>query len=160
MLYLAIIIFIIVNVLGAIVLEKNKHIENIENIDYKEKYRKKEYLLTKTELKFYKILKQITDNLNLKVCPQVNLYEIVQNKSYKDFNKIQSKTIDFVITEPNLKIKLCIELDDYTHTKDRRIKRDEFINKLFKDLNIKLLRIPVQNSYNIEEIKKKIEEVL
>ena len=56
MLYLAIIIFIIVNVLGAIVLEKNKHIENIENIDYKEKYRKKEYLLTKTELKFYKIL--------------------------------------------------------------------------------------------------------
>ena len=61
---------------------------------------------------------------------------------------------------PNLKIKLCIELDDYTHKREKRIKRDEFLNKLFNDLEIKLLRIPVQNYYNLEELKKKIEESL
>lgn len=75
-------------------------------------------------------------------------------------NKIQNKSIDFVIVEPNLKIKLCIELDDYTHKREQRIKRDEFLNKLFNDLEIKLLRIPVQNYYNLEELKKKIEESL
>lgn len=133
---------------------------NLENINYNEKYIKKDYLLTKTELKFYKSLKQITDELNLVICPQVTLYQIVQNKNFKDFNKIQSKSIDFVIAEPNLKIKLCIELDDYTHQKSKRIKRDEFINKLLTDLNIKLIRIQVQNFYNLEELKNKIKESL
>lgn len=157
--YLVIILFIVVGILEAVVTEKKSN-ETNENINYNEKYTKKDYLLTQTELKFYKLLKQITDELNLVICPQVTLYEIVNNKDYKGFNKIQNKSIDFVITEPNLKIKLCIELDDYTHKKEKRVKRDEFINKLFSDLGIKLIRIPVQNFYNLEEIKSKIEESL
>ena len=94
------------------------------------------------------------------ICPQVPLYEIVRNKNFKDFNKIQSKSIDFVITEPNLKIKLCIELDDSSHYQNKRIQRDEFINKLFNDLDLKLIRIPVQNFYNLEDLKLKIKESL
>lgn len=157
--YLVIILFIIIVILEAVVAEKNSNKVN-ENINYNEKYIKKEYLLTQTELKFYKLLKQITDELNLIICPQVTLYQIVQNKNFKDFNKIQNKSIDFVITEPNLKIKLCIELDDYTHKKAKRTKRDDFINKLFNDLELKLIRIPVQNYYNLENLKNKIEESL
>ena len=53
-----------------------------------------------------------------------------------------------------------IELDDNTHNQAKRIERDDFVNKLFKDLEIKLLRIPVQNYYNIEELKNKIKESL
>ena len=134
--------------------------ENLQSIDYSKKYIKKDYLLTQTELKFYKVLKQITDELNLVVCPQVTLYQIVHNKNFKDFNKIQNKSIDFVITQENCKILLCIELDDASHEKTKRIERDNFVNKLFKDLDIKLLRIPVQNFYNIEELEKKIKESL
>ena len=156
-----VILYILVTILWPIIEKKIENIDsNLENINYNEKYIKKDYLLTKTELKFYKSLKQITDELNLVICPQVTLYQIVQNKNFKDFNKIQSKSIDFVIAEPNLKIKLCIELDDYTHQKSKRIKRDEFINKLFTDLNIKLIRIQVQNFYNLEELKNKIKESL
>ncbi len=156
-----VILYILVTILWPIIEKKIENIDsNLENINYNEKYIKKDYLLTKTELKFYKSLKQITDELNLVICPQVTLYQIVQNKNFKDFNKIQSKSIDFVIAEPNLKIKLCIELDDYTHQKSKRIKRDEFINKLLTDLNIKLIRIQVQNFYNLEELKNKIKESL
>ena len=155
------IICIIVIVLDIIVTEKNKNSYKVEKtVKYDEKYLKKDYLLTQTELKFYKVLKQITDELNLVICPQVTLYQIVQNKNFKDFNKIQNKSIDFVIAEPNLKIKFCIELDDYTHNRNKRIKRDEFINKLFSDLGIKLIRIPVQKFYNLEELKQKIQESL
>lgn len=159
-----VVLYILAIVLGPVI---NKIINNIENVDYNvenmnysEKYTKKHYLLTQTELKFYKLLKQITDELNLVICPQVTLYQIVQNKNYKDFSKIQSKSIDFVIAEPNLKIKLCIELDDYTHNSNKRIKRDEFINKLFNDLEIKLIRIPVQSYYDLEDLKNKIKESL
>lgn len=136
-----------------------KKVENSIN-NYKEKYEKVDYLLTRNELKFYRILKQITNKLGYSLFCQVSLYEIVKSKNYKDFNKIKSKSIDFVITQENCKILLCIELDDPTHEKSKRIERDNFINKLFEDIEIKLLRIPVQSFYNMEELENKIKESL
>ena len=138
---------------------------NINENNEKEKiniglYEKKEYLMTKNELKFYKLLKKITDKLNLTIFAQVSLYQVIKNKEFKDFNKIRSKSIDFVITENNGKIKLCIELDDNSHNKNNRIERDTFINEIFKQTNINLLRIPVQEFYNIETLENKIKEQL
>lgn len=138
---------------------KNEKVEFLVN-NYNEKYEKVDYLLTKNELKFYRILKQVTSKLGYSLFCQVALYEIVKSKNYKDFNKIKSKSIDFVITQENCKILLCIELDDISHERNKRIERDNFINQLFKDLNIKLLRIPVQNFYNMEELENKIKESL
>ena len=93
------ILIIIIILLGInIILNKfNKNNEN-ENINIG-LYEKKEYLMTKNELKFYKQLKKITDKLNLTIFVQVSLYQIIKNKEYKDFNKKKSKSIDFVITE-------------------------------------------------------------
>ncbi len=153
-----IIIIILVIVISIIEYIINNSKNTINN--YNEKYKKNEYLLTKNELKFYRILKQITNKLNYSLFCQVSLYQIVKNKSFKDFNKIKSKSIDFVITKENCKILLCIELDDKTHQKQKRIERDNFLDTLFKDLEIKLLRIPVQNYYNIEKIETKIKESL
>ena len=160
MLYVIIIILIAVNILLDLKL-KNKDNEEIkinENTDYKEHYSKKDYLLTPTELKFYKLLKSIIDNLDYSLFVQIPLYELVNYKEYKDFNKIKSKSIDFVVTEKNCKVKLCIELDDKSHNYNSRIQRDKFVNKLFSDIGIKLIRIPVQNFYNLEELEKKIIE--
>lgn len=141
-------------------IEKLQNENSIKEVDYKEKYYRKKYLLTQTELKFYKILKMVTDELNLVICPQVSMYGIINNKEHKDFNKIARKSIDFVITEQNLKIKLCIELDDYTHNRQSRIYRDNFVNEVFKATDVKILRIPVQNYYDKEELKNKIRESL
>ena len=130
--YLTIILILVILIMIAEKFLDNKNKENNttneqQTTDYSDKYKKKEYLLSKNELKFYRILKQI---------------------------------IDFVITQENCKILLCIELDDNTHNQAKRIERDNFINKLFKDLDIKLLRIPVQNYYNMEELEQKIKENL
>ncbi len=158
-------IIIIILVLIIAILEiKLNNIDNAENKitvkDYNEKYEKIDYLLTKNELKFYRILKQITSKLGYSLFCQVSLYEIVKSKNYKDFNKIKSKSIDFVITQENCKILLCIELDDISHSGKKRAERDTFINQLFKDLNIKFLRIPVQNYYNMDELENKIKGCL
>lgn len=151
-------IFVIIILIMDLILTKipKQEQKEIKNEDLSSLYEKKTYLLTQNELKFYKLLKNITEKNNLNVFSQVALYEIIKYKNIKDFNKIKSKTIDFVITDSNCKIKLCIELDDPTHIKENRQKRDEFINKLFKDLDIKLLRIPTQNYYNIKELEKNI----
>ena len=158
MTYLLIFIIIIL-IIDKIIDRKNQNNQNInENtkINYKNLYNKKEYLLTQQELKFFKLIKNITEKNNLNIFSQVALYEIVTSKNIKDFNKIKSKTIDFVITDVNSKIKLCIELDDTTHIKENRQQRDKFIEELFEQLNIKLIRIPVQSYYNLKDIEEKI----
>lgn len=92
-------------------------------------YRKKRYITTQNELNMYRKLLNICKKYNLILLTQVALYEIIEvnlpkdNKDYiKYFNKIKSKTIDFVIVdEDTTRIRLCIELDDYTHNYKNRI---------------------------------------
>lgn len=131
--------------------------------NYKLYYKPKKYIITLTELKFYNVLFQIAKELDLIVLTQVSLYNIIEPKStnYKNtaFNKIRSKSIDFVLVNKNdCRIKLCIELDDLTHKRYDRIKRDQFINKLFSDLEIDFLRFKVSNYYDKEALKKRIVE--
>lgn len=141
-----------------------KFIKTKETKEIKQHYKKKIYLTTKTELEMYKILLEICTKYNLILFTQVVLYEIVQvnekpftREHAKYFNKICSKSIDFVIADKETtRIRLCIELDDPTHKKKKRIQRDEFIDKLFEDLQIDLLRIKTCNEYNINQIESKI----
>lgn len=132
-----------------------------KEINYKDIYRPKRYITTLTELKFYNILLEITKELDLILFSQVSLYNIIETKNNNQaaFNKIRSKTIDFVLADKNnCRIKLCIELDDYTHNRYDRKQRDNFINKLFKDLEIDFLRFKASNYYDKEALKKRIQE--
>ena len=144
----------------------NISVDSKENIDYKKYYRPKRYVITKNELNFYTALLEVAKELDLIVFSQVSLYNILETKSNLDyktktifFNKIASKSIDFVLVDKkDCRIKLCIELDDNTHKKEKRIERDNFINKLFKDLEIDLLRYPLYNIYYKDTLKKRIQE--
>ena len=126
--------------------------------DYTAFYSKKRNIMTNNELKFYRLLKYKTDKNNLLLFTQVALYSLISSKDISYFNKIRSKTIDFVITDINGKIVTCIELDDPSHVKDNRQERDNFIDELFKQLDISLIRIPVQGYYDMQEIENKIKE--
>ncbi len=149
---------------------QNNEIKEINHNIYEENYNKyykpKRYLTTLNELNFYNVLLEIAKELNMILFAQVSLYNILSIKKELDystktkyFNKIASKSIDFVLVDKkDCRIKLCIELDDSTHQKAKRIERDKFINKLFKDLEINLLRYPVYKVYYKETLKKKVLE--
>ena len=156
--YLVIIIILVIGILLVESVISNKENQENQNITG---YEKNSYLLTKTELKFYRELINVTNELDLVVFPKIRLADIFKNQSYKEFNKIKSKHIDFLLCEKtNCKIKLAIELDDYTHNKERVIKNDIFKNEIFKQTNLPLIRIMVNNEYNMEELKQKIKESL
>ena len=146
--------------------ESNKEGNLEEKINYKQYYQPKKYVITKNELNFYNVLMQIAKELDLVVFSQVSLYNILETKQDLDyktktiyFNKIAAKSIDFVLVDKNnCRIKLCIELDDITHKKEKRIERDKFINQLFKELEINLLRYPVFQIYYKDTLKRKIQE--
>ena len=57
------------------------------------------------------------------------------------FGYIKSKHVDFVICDINLNIKLIVEVDDSTHDKPDRQKRDEFVDRIFQTVNVKIIHL-------------------
>ncbi|MBE5820208.1 MAG: DUF2726 domain-containing protein [Clostridiales bacterium] len=132
-----------------------------------EKYNAKRYIISLNELNFFKELQKLIDAMDLNLLTQVSLYSLIETKykkyNYEEFNKIKSKSIDFVIADKkSCRARVCIELDDTTHNSETRKKRDDFLNELFESVNIKLLHIEVKENYDedIEMIKQTIIEVM
>jgi hypothetical protein len=123
-------------------------------------YRKKNYLLTKSEKSFFEVMKLILPP-NFYLYPQVHLEKILEvipvTSNWQSYhNKIDRKSIDFVIFDKNLSPLLAIELDDSSHTEDSRIIRDGFVNKALEEAKIHIIHVPAQYEYNIEKLKEEI----
>lgn len=141
---------------------KENNIINSDSIDLS-KYQSNGYIMTQTELVFYRELKKVTDKLELSIFPQVDLERIinVNDNNNKDRNRIKSRSIDFsIVNNKNCKIICCIELDDYTHNRQNVQKSDNFKNELFKQVKIPLKRVKVNSYYNLEELENMIKESL
>ena len=106
-------------------------------------YRAK-YLLTKSEYKFYLMLKEICDAHNCLICPKVGLKDLAnvtcKDNYYHWFHKISAKHVDFVITDNKLKPFAAIELDDKSHRRSEVKERDQFKNEFFAAIKLPLFR--------------------
>jgi len=100
--------------------------------------------MTDMEKKYFKQLVAQYGH-NYYVFPQINIDKIVEpvgSNAYWGRNKINRKTVDYVIADKeSLETLMVIELDDYTHRWESRQKRDEFVNKLFADFEVRLERV-------------------
>ena len=150
-------LILIVLLIIAIIIEKKLSIrENEEKIvttTNLSNYKSNGYIMTQTELKFYRELKKVTDKLELTIFPQINLERLIEvaDNNLKDRNRIKSRSIDFsIVNNKNCKIVCCIELDDKSHYTKKAIITDNFKNNLFKQVKIPLYRIKVNNYYNLE----------
>lgn len=141
-------------------INKSKEIENSN--EEERKYDLQASLLTPTEEAFYAVLKEVVGN-RYQIIPQVQLSKIMKVRdsdyrytNYHDFNKINKKSIDFVLYDENLKAHLAIELDDYSHSRPDRIRRDEFVDKIMEEAGLRILHIPVTDHYDLEKLKSEI----
>ena len=159
---IGLIIIVIILIAVSVILNENPSKETEDKkIDYSN-YETNNYVMTQTELKFYRELKKVTDELELIIFPQINLERIINVKDNNkvDRNRIKSRSIDFtIVNNKNCKIVCCIELDDYTHNRENVKKLDNFKNELFKQVNIPLYRVKVSNIYNLEEIREKFKKL-
>jgi very-short-patch-repair endonuclease len=77
------------------------------------------------------------------------------------WNKIRSKHIDFLLCDSErLQPLLILELDDYSHERDDRKKRDEFVDNVLLSTGLKTLRVKVSNIYDIDELLAKIDSLI
>lgn len=119
------------------------------------RYRKKSYLMTRSENVFFKVLLQAANN-DYHIFSKVRIADVLtpdipqgNKKWWRAFVRISSKHVDFVLCDKrSQKIVLCIELDDRSHDKADRKQRDGFVNHAFKSAGLPLLRIPTAKSYD------------
>ena len=123
--------------------QKGSTAKKAANIDYSKAYQAK-YLLTKNEWHEYKKLKELAAGKGLQICPKVRVLDIIEPRTSKDhymtlLNKVQSKHIDFLVTDNDLRIMGIIELDDNSHNKMDRQERDEFLDTILKSVGYKVV---------------------
>ena len=101
--------------------------------------------MTIAEQKFFKQLQQEYGE-HYYIFPQINIDKIVQAEhdphEYKARNKINRKSVDFVLADKNtLSTQLVVELDDWTHNLRKRQGRDRFVEEVLRECDIELKRI-------------------
>jgi Protein of unknown function (DUF2726) len=133
-----------------------------DTISEESRYTLKNSLLTEAEQEFLSVLKQVVGSRYL-IESQVPLSGIVKPidssehwTNYHDFNLISRKSIDFVLYDEEFKPHVAIELDDRSHLRWDRIKRDQQINEIMKNVGLKMIRISVSYKYEAEALKEKI----
>jgi hypothetical protein len=132
--------------------------------DVEQKYSLKPSVLTIAEKEFLGVLEKIIGTQYRIEC-QVQLSSMVHvNDSseyftnYHDFNRIKAKSIDFVLFNEGLNPQLAIELDDRTHSRIDRIKRDLFVDDVMKQIGLPILhvRVAYPHPYNVEQLRQEI----
>jgi len=119
-------------------------------------YHIRDDFLSPAETSFFQVLRTMMGDHFL-ICPKVSLSDIFyvsrphENAGYR--NKIDRKHVDFLLCNPKtLHPVFAIELDDASHRRPDRVKRDEFVDEVFKTADLPLVHVAVQHSYNTQEL--------
>ena len=125
--------------------KKRTEEEKSEQLDLQYKYQQK-WLFTYNEKDAYWKLKQIAEKNNYILFAKVRLLDLIEpireSKKYITYmNKIQSKHVDFVLCDKKLVARLIIELDDNSHTSQKREERDKFVDAAVKAAGYRILHV-------------------
>lgn len=127
-------------------------------------YKKREHLLTDAEREFYNLLVQSVGN-EYSVFSQVHLSSLIEyvdkDDSWKAWAHVGQKSVDFVLCDKaSLVIRLAIEVDDKTHSRPDRLKRDSGVEDILLKAGVKLIRFKNHGTFNSQEITQQIKTAL
>ncbi len=123
-------------------------------------YRLRDDFLSPAEFSFFKVLSSAVGP-QLTIQSKVRLADIFfvarpnENRSY--FGKISQKHLDFLVCDSvTMQPVFGVELDDSSHNRNNRQKRDEFIESVSHAAGLPLLRFPAQRDYDPREIAAQV----
>lgn len=127
-------------------------------------YTRRESLFTAAELHFLHALRDAAPD-GLEVFAKVRVADVLQPVSTLDqkswrraFNRITGKHFDFVLCErASGRFRCVIELNDRSHERLERRKRDQLLSEACAGAKLPLLMIPVARLYDREELRSQIE---
>jgi len=122
-------------------------------------------LLTAAEFSFLRALEAAIDG-RARVFAQVGLGGVIatergltNSERTSAWNRIQSKSFDFVLCHPETLAPLAaVELDDRSHERAERRRRDTLVEDVCRAVGLPLVRFPVRARYSIHELRARLEE--
>lgn len=160
MLWIIVLLIVIVVVLAKLFMERKDRTIDLSS------FHKKDRVMNESEQALFINLQKTLDSEYI-VLAKVRIEDFVEvNKKNVDHNnhwglrgRIKSRHVDFLICDrASTKPLLAIELDGGSHSGARQQKRDQFINDLYKAINLPIEHIPVGG--NFLELAQKIRETL
>jgi hypothetical protein len=130
-------------------------------------YMIKPMLFSAAEQVFLGVLDQAVGD-RYRVFGKVRVADVVSVKPEFDdrirmraFNRISSKHFDFLFCrKDNLRVVGALELDDKPHQEENRHRRGVSMASLCRSISLPLIQLPVQQTYSVPEIRKKVLSVL
>ncbi|MDM7324125.1 MAG: DUF2726 domain-containing protein [Thermus sp.] len=126
-------------------------------------YRLSPAVLTPAERSFFEVLERAVPE-GVRVWPKVRLVDFLtieaRGGSYQAaLNRVMAKHVDFLLVQAqDTKPLLAIELDDRSHDRDARRKRDRFLEALAQKVGLPLVRVQVRKEgYPLEEVRRLVE---
>ena len=116
-------------------------------------YAKKQYLLSRAEFSFYRVLRQVCGDRYV-ICPKVRVGDLVYvekgtEKRMGWVNKINRSHIDFVLCDPQTMQPIAaVELDDASHNSEKAQQRDADKNRICQTAGLVLFRFRAKRSYD------------
>ncbi|MCA9166636.1 MAG: DUF2726 domain-containing protein [Planctomycetales bacterium] len=128
-------------------------------------YERRESLLTRNEQTFYAALRvAVQDDWDIFAMVRLaDLIRVIPETQGRQTwqNRINCKHVDFVLCDHyDLRPLLAIEVDDRSHRRADRVRRDEFLDDAMEAAQLPLLRIEAARHYAPEIIRQKIDEYL
>ena len=119
-------------------------------------YQRRSFLLTRNETAFFRVLSPLFADCYRVSC-KVRLADLVtcgdRDWQRGQANRISQKHIDFVVyCFASSRIVAAIELDDASHQLPERRARDAFVNRLFRQIGVRLIRVSAQWQYDGDRI--------
>ena len=117
---------------------------------------------TRSEGNFYRALR-VAVGSRFFIFPKVRLLDLI-DVTPDDMvakNWIRAKHVDFVLCHPaTLEQLVAIEIDGPSHKRVDRIARDRFVNALFAQVDLPLIRIPAATWFEPAEVLARIDAAL
>jgi len=113
--------------------------------------------LTAPEATFFRVLLPIASENNFYVFAKpriadfvsVTLERYVKGSQWQTyFNKIAMKHIDFLLCDKDFKPVLGFEVDDSTHSRKDRVERDDFVDKIYSTIGLKVVHVSEMNDHD------------
>lgn len=125
-------------------------------------------LLTRAERSFYGVLLQAVQGEAITVFAKVRVADVLAPAKGADrsawrsaFNAISAKHFDFVLCSPaDCSVRAVVELDDPSHARKARKRRDDFLDAACESAGLPLLHFYAARGYVMEEVRTKLVDVL
>jgi hypothetical protein len=125
-------------------------------------------LFTKAEQVFLRTLERSVSSMPYRVYGKVRIADLLRVSAKPNsrqfwhwFRQISSKHVDYVLVDRNtFRPVAVLELDDASHNRKDRRKRDVFVNTAFESAGIPIIRVPWSKQYSADALRQQIDQAI